>query len=143
MYLDDRGEVRTNGAKPLIHVFDHVVCDRAETDKIGAPQFKEVPHIKIKFRGQHDYITRRLCEEDKQNYPEAWARYQAEKMEAASLGAPLDKLPAFTAAIAAELKSLGIQDIETLATAEVEEHHAKIQKQAKAYIAMMEDDGED
>lgn len=144
MYIDEStGEVRQGGPKPLISVFDHAICDRAATDRIGTPQFIEVPHITIKYRGQRDYITRRLREEDKKNYPEAWARYQAEKMEAASLGAPLDKLPAFTAAIAAELRLRGIQDIETLAEAEVEDHHKKIQKQAIAYLAMMEDDDED
>lgn len=99
---------------PYVSFFDHAVEDKELTEKSGRPRFRSRVYIqKIPSAPdlvQRDIFTRAMTEEDKQDWPEEWARYLEKKEAIDNLTPPITAIPGMGVAEKAELLALGIKN---------------------------------
>lgn len=123
----------------IVEFYDHAVTDREATEREGRRMFRDVLYIKVKNRGFKDYISRPATEQDKDDYPQAFARYlNAQSRKAA--GFQLSAFPAASPSILAKLRLLRIETAEQLATAALDnpEEFEPLLTMAKAYVKALE-----
>lgn len=123
-------------AQVKVEFYLHPVVDREASVKAGRRIYRSEAYIKVQPRGYKDFVSRRVSEQDKHDYPVAWARF--ENAQNRDAGTPLDKLPSWSPEAEAELKALGIRTLEDLAAKEVAADLKHLQQQAQWFIEMKE-----
>lgn len=94
-------------------IHDYAVPDAAATERDGRPRFRNVPYIAVKVKGERDYNSAPLKDEDKRRYPHAWRTYQYFKEQTPTTNVAL--LPGITPADLRELGALKLESVEALA----------------------------
>lgn len=127
-----------NEDKPSLRVefFTQIVLDRPASEKAGRRICKDETYVKVLHRGYKDFASRKATDDDKENFPVEWARYQNNQGENA--GTTLDKLPSWSPTVEAELNSLKLNTIEKLAAGTVPDDLAYLKKQAEMFVQMKE-----
>jgi hypothetical protein len=100
------------------HLFVQFYTDalelKAESEKQGRPIFKDMPCVKIIVPGDTNNIIERVADEnDKQRFPNAWAKYQNSEAKAND-GTPLEQWPQITRSLLKECKYFEIHTVEAL-----------------------------
>jgi len=124
-----------------VRFYNHAAYQPDESQRLGRKVFKDVVFIEIRT-SKNSSFSRPMTEKDKYEHPESWGRYCLENVQD-STGTPLKFLPATTTALILQLADREIRSVEDLAAADDVseiEGAAKLQKQARAYIAAMVDD---
>lgn len=86
-----------------------------ETPKEGRPIYKDEIYIRIQIKGQKNQIRdRKMKEQDKVDFPDAWARWLNQNEELKS-GVPITALPGIGPSMQLELKTIGIRTVEDMA----------------------------
>jgi len=100
----------------LIATFYHrPVQNEEETEVQGRPIFDTHDYIEIMIPGDSKTkVNRRVKNEDKEKYPEAWARFQNNE-KGAIVGTPLTEWNFLTSTRAAELRAQGLSTVEEIA----------------------------
>ena len=92
----------------------HPVLQAAESNKQGRHIYKDEIYIQIQIKGQKTQIRdRKMKEEDKFDYPNAWERWQR-KNESLTDGTPIKMMPGIGPSMEMELRGLGIRSVEDL-----------------------------
>ena len=87
---------------------------KAESEKQGRPIFKDMPFVRIIVPGDTNNIIERIADEnDKQRFPNAWAKYQNSEAKA-SEGTPLAQWREITRSLLKECKYFEIHTVEAL-----------------------------
>lgn len=87
---------------------------KAESEKQGRPIFKDVPFVRIMVPGDTNNIIERVADEnDKQRFPNTWAKYQNSEAIAQD-GTLLEQWPHITRALLKECKYFEIHTVEAL-----------------------------
>ena len=87
---------------------------KAESEKQGRPIFKDMPFVRIIVPGDTNNIIERVADEnDKQRFPNAWAKYQNSEAKA-NEGTPLEQWPQITRSLLKECKYFEIHTVEAL-----------------------------
>jgi hypothetical protein len=128
------GKVVEVGTPPTATFYEH-------PKKVGIGKYKSVDYVSVRAPGFKDYMSRPATEQDKVDFPDAWANYQG-GMEQVTGSTPLTMLPAYKTAFMLELKVRGITCIEQLADAPAphEDYLTPIWNQAKLYMTLAEGD---
>jgi hypothetical protein len=88
---------------------------KAESEKLGRPVYKDVPFIKVVVPGDvNNIIERKATDQDKEKFPKAWARFQAQETEGHE-GTPLEQWPQMSRSLVKESKFFEIHTVEQLA----------------------------
>lgn len=100
------------------HLFVQFYTDalelKAESEKQGRPIFKDMPFVRIIVPGDTNNIIERVADEnDKQRFPNAWAKYQNSEAKA-NEGTPLEQWPQITRSLLKECKYFEIHTVEAL-----------------------------
>lgn len=121
--------------------YNHAAYQPDESARLGRKVFKDVVYVEIRT-SKNSSFSRPMEEADKYEYTEAWAAYVRDN-PASSEGTPLKCLPSTTSSLLLMLDERGIRSVEELAAADDIsdiDGAARLQKQARAYIAAMVDD---
>lgn len=87
---------------------------KAESEKQGRPIFKDVAFVRIIVPGDTNNIIERVADEnDKQRFPNAWAKYQNSEVQGTQ-GTPLEQWPQITRSLLKECKYFEIHTVEAL-----------------------------
>lgn len=92
------------------------VEDRRESEIAGRPKFKLVPFVEIIIPG--DKLLRpdrKVSDEDKSRWPQAWDKFEQRQAETYGDGTPIDQWPYLNRAQVAEMRAIGILTVESLA----------------------------
>jgi len=93
----------------------HPQLQQVESEEEGRPVYKDVEYIQINIKGQkNSNFSRPVREEDKENYPKAWAAFRANRPDLTD-GTPIKFLPGMSPSVELELKSIGVLSIEDMA----------------------------
>lgn len=100
------------------HLFVQFYTDalelKAESEKQGRPIFKDMPFVRIIVPGDTNNIIERVADEnDKQRFPNAWAKHQNSEAKA-NEGTPLEQWPQITRSLLKECKYFEIHTVEAL-----------------------------
>ena len=111
------------------HLFVQFYSDaleiKAESEKQGRPIFKDMPFVRIIVPGDTNNIIERVADEnDKQRFPNAWAKYQNSEAKA-NEGTPLEQWPQITRSLLKECKYFEIHTVEALSNIS-DSHVAKL-----------------
>ena len=102
-----------DGVTPLFHL--QPVRDNRASQAAGTNIFKDVPFVTILLPGdKNSIIDRKVSDEDKARWPEAWARFQ-ETHKPTTGGTPLEIWPLMTRAQVETLKGHKITTVQALA----------------------------
>jgi hypothetical protein len=130
--------------KLFVQFYSRPVQDSVASAKAKRPIFVDADFVKIMVPGdKRTVIDRMASDEDKQRFPQHFARYKAGQAEQ-TVGTPLDMLPGMTAGKVEEYKHFGIKTIEMLAEASDSVGQQFMQFQAdktraKGYLALATD----
>lgn len=100
----------------FVAIFESAREDADATERDGRPRFVNVPYVAIRPKGERDYVSRPVSEEDKRRFPRAWASWTAR--QAAQVKPSVALLPGIRPAALRELEALGLRDVEQLAAYE-------------------------
>lgn len=93
----------------------HPQLQQVESEKKQRPVYKDVLYVQINIKGQkNSNFSRAAIEQDKIDYPKAWASYQNNNPEMTD-GTPIKFLPGMSPGVELELKGIGILSIEDMA----------------------------
>ena len=123
-------------AQVKVEFFQQAVMDREASVKAGRRIYRDEVYIKVVPKGYRDYVSRKASDQDKRDFPVAWARFDNLRKQIA--GTPLDRLPGWSATVEAELRALGLNTVEQLAEGDVAGELADLQQQAQWFVAMRE-----
>lgn len=106
----------------FVEFYTEAVHQKAESEKVGRPLYKDVPFIKIMFPGDKNKLINRPVRfegngvepSDTDRFPRQWDAYQKQQ-EQPILGTPITEWPQITKSQALELKGLNIHTVEMLA----------------------------
>jgi hypothetical protein len=135
-YSDDK--------KLFVQFYSRPVQDNLASNEAKRPIFVDADFVKIMVPGdKRTVIDRFASEDDKQRFPQHYARYKAGQAEQ-TVGTPLEMLPGMTAGKVEEYKHFGIKTIEMLAEASDSVGQQFMQFQAdktraKGYMALATD----
>lgn len=109
---------------------------------VGPGEYEARDYICIRPVSTRDHMSRLATEEDRENYPEEWAAYQAGANEDDPLNTPLTALPGFRTHVGLALGSLGITTVSQLAACEESpvKDGETLLRQAKFYVRMIEEE---
>ena len=130
--------------KLFVQFYSRPVQDSVASAEAKRPIFVDADFVKIMVPGdKRTVIDRMASDEDKQRFPQHFARYKAGQAEQ-TVGTPLDMLPGMTAGKVEEYKHFGIKTIEMLAEASdsVGQQFMQFQadkNRAKGYLALATD----
>lgn len=130
--------------KLFVQFYSRPVQDSVASAEAKRPIFVDADFVKIMVPGdKRTVIDRMASDEDKQRFPQHYARYKAGQAEQI-VGTPLDMLPGMTAGKVEEYKHFGIKTIEMLAEASDSVGQQFMQFQAdktraKGYLALATD----
>ena len=127
----------------VVRFFNHPVHDPVASEKEKRPVFKDVPYVRLQFRGDNKSETvqpaldRVFFNRDREDhepthlsyaefYPEQWEAFVKGETARQAVGAytPIEMLTELTPAKIAELKAINIHTVESLAELE----HANLKK---------------
>lgn len=98
----------------LATFYRYPVHNKVRSEKEGRAVYDELPFVKILIPGQNKSIVEReVKEEDKQRWPDAWARFERNETGTMS-GTPLEHWAFLSAGRVMEMKALGIYTLEQL-----------------------------
>lgn len=104
---------------PIINFYDHATPDEEKTKASGRPRYKAVPYISIKPTAPDlvvkDLFSRAVTPEDKLQFPEQWAKYEARKQRIKERNPAIEVMPGMTVEAHAEFRELGLFDCKQLA----------------------------
>lgn len=110
---DDGASQNSEGL--LVTFFTQPVQNRYKSQIEGRPVFDAVPFVRIRIAGSNSTeVERKVKEEDKKRWPEAWAAYQRREQGVVG-GTPINQWPELNVVQVAELKALNIMTVEALA----------------------------
>ena len=93
----------------------HPQIQQVESEQKQRPVYKDVLYIQINIKGQkNSNFSRAATDQDKTDYPKAWASYQSSNPEMTD-GTPIKFLPGMSPGVELELKGMGILSIEDMA----------------------------
>ena len=130
--------------KLFVQFYSRPVQDSVASAEAKRPIFVDADFVKIMVPGdKRTVIDRMASDEDKQRFPQHFARYKSGQAEQ-TVGTPLDMLPGMTAGKVEEYKHFGIKTIEMLAEASDSVGQQFMQFQAdktraKGYLALATD----
>jgi len=130
--------------KLFVQFYSRPVQDSVASAESKRPIFVDADFVKIMVPGdKRTVIDRMASDEDRQRFPQHYARYKAGQSEQ-TVGTPLDMLPGMTAGKVEEYKHFGIKTIEMLANASDSVGQQFMQFQAdktraKGYLALATD----
>lgn len=130
--------------KLFVQFYSRPVQDSVASAESKRPIFVDADFVKIMVPGdKRTVIDRMASDEDRQRFPQHFARYKAGQTEQ-TVGTPLDMLPGITAGKVEEYKHFGIKTIEMLAAASDSVGQQFMQFQAdktraKGYLALATD----
>ena len=143
VFTDSEGRY-SEDKKLFVQFYSRPVQDNIATNEKKRPIFVDADFVKIMVPGdKRTVIDRMASDEDKQRFPQHFARYKAGQAEQ-TVGTPLDRLPGMTAGKVEEYKHFGIKTIEMLAEASdsVGQQFMQFQadkNRAKGYLALATD----
>jgi hypothetical protein len=110
------------GAPPKLIVRFYVSAERdpTETEKAGAPVYREKVRALIQVPGEKDCITVDVTEEHAQRYPREWELFQRSSLKPRAI--PLESLPKMRPNIKAALAELNVNSVQELVAADVPEY---------------------
>lgn len=144
VFTDSEGRY-SEDKKLFVQFYSRPVQDNIATNEKKRPIFVDADFVKIMVPGdKRTVIDRMASDEDKQRFPQHFARYKAGQAEQ-TVGTPLDMLPGMTAGKVEEYKHFGIKTVEMLAEASdsVGQQFMQFQadkSRAKGYLALAKDD---
>lgn len=113
---------------------------KAESEKQGRPVYRDVPFIKVVVPGDvNNIIERKATDADKEKFPKAWARFQAQEADAQE-GTPLEQWPQMSRSLVKECKYYEIHTVEQLANlsdanvTKMGMGYVELRNKAKAYL---------
>ena len=130
--------------KLFVQFYSRPVQDGLASNEAKRPIFIDADFVKIMVPGDKRTVVDRMAsEEDKQRFPQHYARYTAGQSEQ-TVGTPLEMLPGMTAGKVEEYKHFGIKTIEMLSEASdsVGQQFMQFQQdktRAKGYLALATD----
>jgi hypothetical protein len=92
------------------------LADGPESQKDGRWVCQQVPSISIQWPGQ-DETVRKITDQDKEDYPELYAAFEAGNSEYEGTGTPLTHWAMLPGSVAKELAYIGVRTVEQLAEA--------------------------
>jgi hypothetical protein len=143
VFTDSEGRY-SEDKKLFVQFYSRPVQDNIATNEKKRPIFVDADFVKIMVPGdKRTVIDRMASDEDKQRFPQHFARYKAGQAEQ-TVGTPLDMLPGMTAGKVEEYKHFGIKTIEMLAEASDSVGQQFMQfnadkNRAKGYLALATD----
>jgi hypothetical protein len=143
VFSDSEGRY-SEDKKLFVQFYSRPVQDSVASAEAKRPIFVDADFVKIMVPGdKRTVIDRMASDEDKQRFPQHFARYKAGQAEQ-TVGTPLDMLPGMTAGKVEEYKHFGIKTIEMLAEASDSVGQQFMQFQAdktraKGYLALATD----
>lgn len=134
---------RESGIFPRFYLFSKE--DQAATLREGRPMFRDVEQVEIVIAGDKSTVLhQKVNDQHKQRWAAQYAAFKANQVQSVE-GTPIEQWPLMTPAKVAELKSLKIFTVESLANladAKIEVlgmGGRDLQSQAKAYLAKAKD----
>lgn len=100
-----------------VAIYQGAEIDPELTAASGRNRYRNAPMLCKRNVGEKDFVSEPLADEHRIRFPRAWAWWQAQKEKAARVS--IELLPGISPADVAELRDLGIGDVETLVTKEV------------------------
>lgn len=94
--------------------------DIEESEKAGAPVYKDKIRAFVQVSGERDYTTIDVNEDHIKQYPREWELFQRSNAKAHPI--PLESLPKMRPCIKDALAELGIKSVQELAAAKVPEY---------------------
>jgi hypothetical protein len=143
VFTDSEGRY-SEDKKLFVQFYSRPVQDSIASAEAKRPIFVDADFVKIMVPGdKRTVIDRMASDEDKQRFPQHFARYKAGQAEQ-TVGTPLDMLPGMTAGKVEEYKHFGIKTIEMLAEASDSVGQQFMQfnadkNRAKGYLALATD----
>jgi hypothetical protein len=143
VFTDSEGRY-SEDKKLFVQFYSRPVQDSVASAEAKRPIFVDADFVKIMVPGdKRTVIDRMASDEDKQRFPQHFARFKAGQSEQ-TVGTPLDMLPGMTAGKVEEYKHFGIKTIEMLAAASDSVGQQFMQFQAdktraKGYLALASD----
>jgi predicted phage-related endonuclease len=128
----------------LSRFYKQAVKNEHKSTAEGRPVFDEVVFVSIIIPGdKHTKVERKARDEDKERFPNAWARFQNNETAATS-GTPLEEWPRVSVSQVAELKAMNIMTVEHIAglsdsICQKMMGLDRLRTEAKAYIAAAKD----
>lgn len=123
----------------FVHFYMHFTQDETKSREAGRPIFQDTEFVKIFSPGDRsNVIDRPVRPSDTVRFPKQYAAFK-NKENAQAIGTPIDQWPIISRAMAEELKYLGFQTVEQIASARdsVLGQHAGLRdlsSKAKAFI---------
>lgn len=124
----------------FVNFFVEAIEIPAESEKQGRPVFRDVPFIRIVVPGDvNNIIERKANDADKEKFPKAWARFQAQEADAQE-GTPLEQWPQMSRSLVKECKFFEIHTVEQLANlsdsnvSKMGMGYVELRNKAKAYL---------
>lgn len=98
----------------IILFYDRAVKNNFKSREAQRPVFDDEIYVQIHAAGQsHSVVDRKINEDHKTMYPNAWARYKSK--DESVVGMPIDEWNGITRSQAAELKHIHVPTVEMLA----------------------------
>lgn len=63
--------------EPKVRIYPHAVRDEDASAAEGIPVYREMPYIEVRIPDDRDYLSRPVTDDDRRNYPAAWAAYES------------------------------------------------------------------
>lgn len=101
----------------LVAIYHGAEVDPELTELSGRTRYRNAPMVCKRNVNEKDFVSEPLTEEHQYRFPRAWAWWQAQADKRAKVSVAL--LPNIMPADIAELASLGINDVDALASADV------------------------
>ena len=99
----------------FVRFYQRAVSQKFQSEEEGRPIYKQFDYVEIRQPGEDKQVVdRKVCDLDKERWPEQWARYQRGQEQVAD-GTPLSEWPNLGVTEVARLKSINIHTIEHLA----------------------------
>jgi hypothetical protein len=111
-----------------------------ESIKQGRDVYKDVIYVEVMIKGdKNTSFSRPMQEQDKEDYPKAWAAYKENDYELSD-GTPIKMMPGMSPSAEIELRSMGINSVEDLAALHDgvvlgNPGMVTLRKRAQAYVA--------
>lgn len=104
----------------MVRFFIGSIKDVEESEKLGAPVYKDKIRALVQVSGERDYTTIDVNEDHIKQYPREWELFQ--RSNAKDRPIPLESLPKMRPSIKDALAELGIHNVQELAAGQVPEY---------------------
>ena len=104
----------------MVRFFVGSVKDVEESDKLGAPVYKDKIRAFVQVSGERDYTTIEVTDDHVKQYPREWELFQRANKKERPI--PLESLPKMRPCIKDALAELNIRSVQELQAADVPEY---------------------